>query len=140
MKRLKVYGFMGYRKECPPAANGNRQTREIVACTAWTTAAQLSGSSLNHIRTYGAITGNPAEVAVAMANPGVVFWTPSHSRHGLDVVWTRVEKDECYVCQVSIKQKTLYECDMCHKLVCPAHCRDQTRDGTQETRCPKCEF
>jgi hypothetical protein len=28
---LKVYGYRGWRDECPPAPNGSKQTREIVA-------------------------------------------------------------------------------------------------------------
>jgi len=82
--KLKVYCFTGYRTECPPAPNGSCQTHEIVAASSRAEAARLSGSTVGHLKTYGSITGNDADIARAMAKPGVVHWRPLNSQNPTD--------------------------------------------------------
>ena len=79
-EQLKVYGWTGYRNECPAAPNGNRQTREIVATTSWRRAAILGGQTVGGLRRYGSITGNPFEIALATSKPETVFWRPLDAR------------------------------------------------------------
>lgn len=84
MAKLKVYGFRGYRVECPAAPSGSRQTREIVATTSKTKARSLGewSTSLSEI----CETGNAGEIAAAMAEPGTVFWSPINA---YPPVWTK---------------------------------------------------
>lgn len=70
--KLKVYGWQGFRRECPGA---HSQTREIVAARSQTEAARLAGTTVARMFNLSE-TGNPREVEIAMATPGVIFWTP----------------------------------------------------------------
>lgn len=83
--KLKVYGWLEHVQACPPAANGSKQARVIIATTSWAEAARLSSSSLSFIAKMGATTENAAEVEAAMAQPGVALWTPDrNSQHARD--------------------------------------------------------
>lgn len=42
-RELKVYGWQGHRSACPPAPNGGKQTREVVAATSQREAARCAG-------------------------------------------------------------------------------------------------
>jgi hypothetical protein len=76
MAKLKVYGVTLIVNECPPAANGCRQARCIVASTSQSKAADLFGMTIGQFRSFGCETGNAKEIEVATAEPGVVFWSP----------------------------------------------------------------
>lgn len=80
MKKLKVYGYRGWRCECPPAPNGSKQTREIVSAKSYAEAARLFGCSVHELKTYGGVTGNSSEIELAMSQPGTVFWLPLDGR------------------------------------------------------------
>ena len=82
MRRLKVYGWLGWRNECEPAANGNHQTREIVAATSLKEAARIVGEKGPWALNCVCETGNPEEVTLAMSKPGTVFWQPLQHRSG----------------------------------------------------------
>lgn len=88
-RKLKVYGWIGWRQECPPSANGGKQTREICAAPSMAAVARILGvkspKSLDMCE-----TGNPGELTQALAEPGVVFWSPL-DRRGDERVWTRAE-------------------------------------------------
>lgn len=87
-KKLKVYGFRGWRKECPAAPNGNKQTREIVAAHS---KAQVKAAT--NVPAYEIEeTGNDEEVKLAMSEPGRIFWQP-HMRSN-DTNWRKAEKIE----------------------------------------------
>lgn len=81
--KLKVYGWTNpHRAECPPAPNGSRETREVVAATSKAEARRLGSKiPLSEINQAGALT----EINLAMASPGVVFWRPA-TRHGSRMV------------------------------------------------------
>ncbi len=76
--KLKVYGYLTFRQECPVAPNGSKQTREIVAATSKKAVKLLIGDKapLSEITE----TGNAVEIAAAMSRPGTIFWTPVDSR------------------------------------------------------------
>jgi hypothetical protein len=78
--KLRVYGWRGSRSECPPAVNGSHQTREICAAPSRAAALRAAGDhrpAVSEICT----TGNPFELIVARANPGVVLWRPNYARN-----------------------------------------------------------
>lgn len=73
--KLKVFGYLLTVAECPPAPNGSRQTRAIVAAPSQKAAAEAFGVSLHEFRNYGGETGNAGEIEVATSDPGVVYWS-----------------------------------------------------------------
>lgn len=91
-RKLKVYGCRHMRSECPPAANGGRQTREIVAAPSKREAARLVDPERPWMRPRLSEieeTGNDEEIKLAMSEPGVVFWCPLHELYRTDHVWRR---------------------------------------------------
>lgn len=52
---------------------GGKQLRTIVAANSQRQAAELLGVSVSFLKDYFPVTGAPAEVAAAMAAPGVVL-------------------------------------------------------------------
>ena len=74
MAKLKVYGFTKWRAAAIPAPNGNRQTRNVVAAHSVAEVMRLADMSRNDYNLSGSETGNADEIAVAMSEPGVVFW------------------------------------------------------------------
>jgi len=80
--KLKVYGWQGHRSECPPAANGGQQTREIVAAPSKAAAARAAGKKDPRSLFNFDETGNQHEIEIAMAEPGTVFWRPLDHRKG----------------------------------------------------------
>jgi hypothetical protein len=68
-RRLKVYGLRmrrrGHRKEC----------LALVATTSYREAARVLDCTIGHLRTYGGVTGNDADIAAATATPGVLVWS-----------------------------------------------------------------
>ena len=90
MKPLIVYGWLGYRIDCPPALNGSRQTREIMAARSISEVNRATGLSRNYLSNYAGETGNANEIEVAMSEPGVVFWKPLDYRP--EGGWTRAER------------------------------------------------
>jgi hypothetical protein len=75
MKQLKVYGWTGYRTEAEASPNGMQQTREIVAATSVAQVMRISGKTRHYLTNYGGETGNTEELRVALAEPGIIFWT-----------------------------------------------------------------
>lgn len=73
-RALKVYGWQGYRSECPPQQNGGHQTREIVAATSQRDAARLAEARGPWQLFNLCETGNTTECRLAQKTPGVVFW------------------------------------------------------------------
>lgn len=79
-----MFGWQGHRKEAP-----KRATREIVAAFSKSHAARLAGFRyVSHMFNLN-VTASELEVQTAMAEPGVVFWSPldQRPRH----TFTRVE-------------------------------------------------
>ena len=115
-RKLKVYGWRGWRSECPPAPNGNRQTREVVATTSKTKARKLSGDlpvPLSEISE----TGNDEEIAQALSEPEVVFWHPL-DEHFADRKWRSIpaaHEDRCEECSTTA---VLTNCSECMRDVC----------------------
>lgn len=56
-----------------------KQVRGIVAGTQKQAAAAI-GSGIGYIREYWSRTGNETELAVALAQPGVLFYTTNQNR------------------------------------------------------------
>lgn len=83
--RLKVYAWQSFRAECPPAPNGNRQTREIVATTSKAKAAARAqwGITVRDVEE----TWNAAEIERATREPGRVFWCPINDSYSDRAVW-----------------------------------------------------
>lgn len=82
MRPLKVWGWVGWRAECPPSPNGGHQTREIVAAHSFAEVVRLADTTAYYLRNHGCVTGNVEEVAIATASPGIVFWRPLDHRGG----------------------------------------------------------
>jgi hypothetical protein len=75
-KQLKVYGWNGYRAECPSANNGSHQTREIVAAHSVAEVLRIAGISRREFEWNGDETGNTTETTLALTYPGTIFWKP----------------------------------------------------------------
>jgi hypothetical protein len=90
MRKTKVYGWNGYRSECPPALNGSCQTREICATTSIKRLCEILGCMKSELLCLSE-TSNTQECRLAMAAPGAVFWRPnSILGTPTDEHWTRV--------------------------------------------------
>ena len=75
--RLKVWGLSVTIDRLPKRelnANGGAQKRAIVAAPTQKRAAELFGVPVSHLRVYGSITGNAAEIAKCMASPEQPFY------------------------------------------------------------------
>ncbi len=73
---MKVYGWQGNRFECPPAANGGHQTREVVAAHSKAEAARLAGVNYPSQLFNLGESGNEHDAKIARSSPGSVFWQP----------------------------------------------------------------
>lgn len=73
---LRVYGWQGHRYECPAAANGSHQTREICAARSQVEVARCAGVKSPRQLFNLTETGNALELEIALRQPGVVFWRP----------------------------------------------------------------
>jgi hypothetical protein len=73
-KKLKVYGWTGYRIE---AGNGTHrhQTREICAAYSMAEVARIAGVNRASQLFCLCETGNAKEIERATGKPGVIFWT-----------------------------------------------------------------
>jgi hypothetical protein len=83
---MKVYGWQGWRGECPAAPNGSHQTREICAAKSAAAVARVVGVKSPARLFNFCETGNAREIEIATAEPGVVFWSPLDSRRSGE--WT----------------------------------------------------
>lgn len=90
MKKLKVYTWQDFRRECP---THHRQTREIVAATSKAAAAALVGETPRRLFNLHE-TAHKASVAKAMSEPGVVFWQPLDVHGAAADSWTPVPPKE----------------------------------------------
>lgn len=91
MGKLTVYGWTGWRRECPVAPNGNQQTREICATYSRGSVARIVGERGPWCLVDLGKTGNENECAVALAEPGVVFWCPLDESYRSDRKWRRAD-------------------------------------------------
>ena len=73
-RSLRVFGYMSQRSESRPAPNGGRQTREIMAAHSVAEVLRTRGLARAEFDRFGSETGNPIEIALAMSQPGVIFW------------------------------------------------------------------
>lgn len=92
VRKLKVYGWVGERPrefQLPP--NGNPQTREICAATSKAKVARIVGVRGPHALWNLGDTLNDEECAIALAEPGVVFWCPLGESYRRDRTWRRAE-------------------------------------------------
>lgn len=88
-KKIKVYGWTGFRSECVPRPNGSRQTREIVAGRTKAAIRDSFGSGNKPPASEIIETGNDTELALAGSEPGRVFWQPYGARK--HEPWTAAE-------------------------------------------------
>jgi len=79
---IKVYGWQGWQPSLPPKRNGTQQSREIMAAKSVAEVLRATGMSRHEFNTYASETGNEAELALALACPGVVFFQPLNSLPG----------------------------------------------------------
>ncbi|MDU4254513.1 hypothetical protein [Pseudomonas sp.] len=63
---LKVYGGHTFK--------GGRQARTIIAAKSMKEAAEAIGTTLTEMRAYWSVSGNPKELEIALAQPGVVLY------------------------------------------------------------------
>lgn len=82
-RRLKVYEWTGHRRE---AGGTHQQTQEIVAATSMAEVARLAGAKGPWQLFNLSETGNDAQIATAMAAPGIIFW---RDIHGYAQPWVR---------------------------------------------------
>ena len=79
-KPLRVYGYQGNRAEPMESNPLVRQSREIVAAKSRADARRkflssgLWGATDHDMKNFGCWTGNPEELACALAKPGTVFF------------------------------------------------------------------
>lgn len=75
-KPLRVYGWQGYRIECPAAANGSHYTREICAAYSQAEVTRLAGVNRPSQLFNLCETGNAEERRLALAMPHSILWKP----------------------------------------------------------------
>jgi hypothetical protein len=78
-RKLKVYGWQSFRREC---TGPHRQTREIVAATSMAEVARIAGVNGPWSLFSLCETGNEREIGIAMVEPGVIFWRPINDWNG----------------------------------------------------------
>lgn len=78
MKPLDVW----VTDHAPIVGSGHRQDHTIVAARSRAAAARLLGISSATLLNYGSITGNEEKVAVALAEPGQVFYRSTNAWGG----------------------------------------------------------
>lgn len=79
---LKVYGFLISRADAIYGPNGSQQTRNVVAAHSIAEVLRLANITRTDFNWSGAVTGNLNEIAIAMTEPGVVFWVELDMRTG----------------------------------------------------------
>jgi hypothetical protein len=84
---MKVYGGQSFRSEARPEPNGSRQTREIVAANSVAEVLRITGLTRYMFNTSWSETWNETELRVALADPGVVFWTELSGSFRGDAHW-----------------------------------------------------
>lgn len=93
-KTLKVYSYHSHRSDSPRAANGSSQCIEVIAATSVAEVLRLRGISRTDYawrgRVLGTGRGDAVPIALALAEPGVVFWMPEHLSWRFDTaIWTK---------------------------------------------------
>ncbi|MFC9432749.1 hypothetical protein [Nocardia sp. NPDC057030] len=89
-REVKVYLWRGFRPD--DATGRNRQTDEVVAAFSVADVLRITGMSRSDWKhAAGSVTGNFREIAVAVGEPGVVFWTELGTGHRADATWHRAE-------------------------------------------------
>ena len=73
-KNLKIYGVIIHirnedRDKIDPEKSYRTQARYIALVSSQKEFAELIGSSIDFVRNYAGITGNPKEIELALANP-----------------------------------------------------------------------
>lgn len=64
------------------ASNGNTQKTVYAACRTWQEFADLIGSTIHQVRTYGSQCAGEAATSFCMANPGKPFYVPEWTKSG----------------------------------------------------------
>lgn len=85
---MKVYSITGIRNDLEPAPNGIRQSREIGAFKSIAAFLEATGYPRSVWNWSGGTTGNAAEVELALATPGTVFYRHIDGRSP----WRRLER------------------------------------------------
>jgi hypothetical protein len=78
-RKLKVYGWTGWRTECRQSPNGGKQTREVMAAKSKAEVGRKAGLKRGELNEM-CDSGNEEDINAAMAEPGVVFWRPLDAR------------------------------------------------------------
>jgi hypothetical protein len=86
-KKLKVYGWIGMRRECP---GHHHQTHEICAAPSMAAVARVMGVKSPRQLFNLSETGNKEDIAKALSEPYVVFWRPL-DQLPRDRCWSRDE-------------------------------------------------
>ena len=73
-RKLKVYGWQGWRNEAMNERHARYQTREIMAAPSQSAVARAAGFKRASQLFNLCETGNDEELRVALAEPGVIFW------------------------------------------------------------------
>jgi hypothetical protein len=82
---VKVYGWQGWRtsrefaESFPDERNPHGQTREFCAARSMAEVKRIGGGRPSDYFNLGE-TGNEREIALALAQPGVIFWRPIDCR------------------------------------------------------------
>lgn len=84
-RNLKVWTIHTRLTGLPREETGGStgQVHAVVAATSQAAAAEALGVTVGHLRNYGSVTANEQDVAVASAEPGVVFWQPLNRSKGI---------------------------------------------------------
>lgn len=79
---LKVYRWTNWRSDLPPAANGNRQSHEVMAAPSVAAVMRATGLSRHILAHSLGETGNDEDIATALSKPGTVFYRGINDRDG----------------------------------------------------------
>ena len=85
MATLKVYGWTGFREQCPTP---HRQTREVMLAASKAEVTRVTGMSTYAAREIGETRNDSEVTAATTAGRGVVLWRPLYSSDG---EWTRAD-------------------------------------------------
>jgi hypothetical protein len=79
-RTLKVYGWSGRRRHEVITSVVHNQTREVMAAYSAAEVRRATGMTRGDWEHSGCETGNTTEIALAMAEPGAIFWQPLNAR------------------------------------------------------------
>lgn len=79
-RTLKVYGWNGMRRHEVITSAVHNQTREIMAAYSAAEVKRATGMTRGEWEHSGCETGNVTELALALSEPGAIFWQPLYAR------------------------------------------------------------